>query len=256
MDLTLVPGTLPEGYCPPDLQHLYDDMFGLGSATFPDTCAPVIIGQTAPPPEDQGKPWVKTDGDNGVERLYTFNNLLGAWLAKHPIDAGSNERRLWVGDVAGLKWHDGGDGNDNTGQVASGAMWEVDTEFEGRSPMGPGLIPTSDPAKTLAVGENFGEGSHAIIEAETPQHDHVTSADSGSDLRLGLGNGGPLGGYNAVYPFPNTGTPPWAPHVATLTSKYGGDPSDPNGAAVPLNNVHPVRGAHVIKRTARVWYAA
>ena len=248
MDLTLVPGTLPEGYCPPDLQHLYDDMFGLGSATFPDTCAPVIIGQTAPPPEDQGKPWVKTDGDNGVERLYTFNNLLGAWLAKHPIDAGSNERRLWVGDVAGLKWHDGGDGNENTGQPASGAMWEIDVEFSGRSPMGVGDIAGTDPVKTLGLGENYGEGEHTLTVAETPEHDH--GIDGTGKSRLMVGNtdctlaeadveDDQLFGMSV-----DRSTPP-----VLKTWNASGD-----GEA--HQNTHPVRGCYLIKRTARVWYRA
>lgn len=97
--------------------------------------------------------------------------------------------------------------------------------------MHPGDIPTANPAKTLAVGENFGEGAHTMTAAELATHDHVVHA---------FGEGGSLtdiqAGNNLVA---------GAGEIERDTDETG------DGEAMPV--IHPVRGLYCIKWSGRLY---
>ena len=82
----------------------------------------------------------------------------------------SNERThlRWRLICAALKDYDGGNGcTSSTVTSTQGAMWEEDTDFVGRVPIGAGLIPgTTTPAITTAVGDPTGVAEHTLTEAE------------------------------------------------------------------------------------------
>jgi hypothetical protein len=103
--------------------------------------------------------------------------------------------------------------------------------------MGAGVILGANPAKTLAVGEAFGEGAHTQLADEVGPHTHepspkIMASSPGSASVSGIINGGT---GNAM------------PDLAVLANTYA-----TTQQAMPV--VHPVRGRHFIKRTARRFY--
>lgn len=183
------------------------------------------FGPDKPDPSLRSYPWFRTtDG-----RWYYFS---GDWIS--PVNYDVNERRLYVGSLTDLQTYDGGD--TGTPSDRSGPMWVEDTDFIGRSPMHPGAIPDSNPSKTLAVGENYGEGAHKQTLTEMVPHDH--------DLEWRANTSG-TGSDNV------TGTPQ-APTTTTFqTESKGGTGSPPDNERA--NVVHPCRGCYLIKWSGRLY---
>lgn len=230
LNLSLTPGSLPGGtsYCFSDWQRLLIDIAANTTVALDlSTASLVLVQDTVPGATQHGNLWF----DTRVDRMYRWNTTYGAWLAAHPIGANSSERRLWTGDLTSLLTHDGGDAG--APGVASGAMWTADSDFTGRSPIGPGLIPGSVPPLTPAVGDNLGEGSHTMLLAELAAHTHDVALDGG-------GNDGSAKVWTAV-------TDNNVVLTYTTTSA---------GSSTPFGVVHPVRAAYVIKRSDRVFYKA
>jgi hypothetical protein len=224
--LPIIPGSLSAGACFNSEQERLNAFAAAMEAQLNGE-AFYNYGDTKPDVSDQGYPWLRTTD----MRWYRFE---GKW--KSPIaDYSLYERRLWVGTLLSLQTYDGGD--TNTPSTESGPTWEVDTAFEGRSPMGPGAIPSSNPAKTLVVEENFGEGAHAQTVAEMAEHEH-TPDPTLADGFLGHAT-------------------PSAP--ATYNVGGGGDTISMGATAAagsgdPMPIIHPVRAAYLIKRTTRTFY--
>ena len=111
MDLPLIPGSLPVGWCPASEQDRYNKYFALGIAQLSlGTGYTIKYSDTQPTPEERANTlWYKTIG--GVpDRLYVYYN--GYWSAQHEAPADGEERRLWVGSEANVWAYDGGDGTD------------------------------------------------------------------------------------------------------------------------------------------------
>ncbi len=231
IQLPLIPGTLPPDACYPNEQarlnaFMQASYAALSGQTF------FNYGADEPAPEFRTFPWLNTtDG-----RWYSY---LGAWIQPYNYDF--NERRLYVGDLTALQTYDGGD----TGApgTMSGPTWVEDTEFIGRSPMGPGAIPTSNPAVTLNVATNAGEGAHAQTSEELYPHSHEPNDDFSGFLGL-VKPGKPSN-------FEITG----GTEVRSMgtTALEGGNA---DGDAEPANVIHPVRGAYIIKWTGRLYRRA
>lgn len=229
LGLPLNPVTLPFSCYPATPQALIDAAFSLGSARATELEG-MVISDTTPSPENQGKAWYKTVSGFPV---MVFIYAGAQWIALHPSPPNGNERRLWVGAEADLVTFDGGDAGPDGN--ASGAMWEVDADFLGRSPMGPGLIPNT--GETLDVGENFGEGKHVLTQAELPNYQVKIPYPA---LKEGSGQVAQAGG-------PAVGSQSFPPNTGELASTA-------IGSDTPHNTVHPVRGAYIIKRTGRLYY--
>lgn len=149
-------------------------------------------------------------------------------------------------------------------------MWEIDVLFDGRTPTGVGVIPTSAPAASIvnpldttdSLG-NSGEYKHVLTGAEGAVADH--------DHPVGLFNSG--GGGNADDAFFNKVTP--AVGTAGWTGRYitGGDgivsaaqttadiytlqANDGNGVvSAGHSSMQPYIGVFFIKRTSRAFYVA
>lgn len=210
-------GTLPPGVCYPNDQARLNAFGQNLQAILSGGLAFYNFGDSTPAVEDQAYPWFRTtDG-----RWYFYSSV---W--KSPVNYDFNERRIWRGDTTELESYDGG----SPGVVTSttGPMWEVDTDFNGRSPMGVGDIPGSDPAKTLALNETYGEGSHTLTTAEMPTHTHELEFDT-SDVGSGFPNAS--NGQNDA--------------TSYTTTEAGGDE--------PHQNTHPVLGCYLIKWTGRLY---
>lgn len=242
-DLPLSMPVAPEGFCNSLtdsnwVQNLLN-LIGQGVAKFEGSGFTAIISQsTQPGVTDRDKLWYDTD----VGRLYRFAG--GAWVSPHPSAAGGDERRIWVGTLANLITYDGG----SAGAVGdnSGPMWEQDTDFNDRIPMGVG------PSLALAVSTNYGSAgaTTTIAEANLPPHRHYVATNvpnaAGPPL-VGANDflsysGGNMGNenYNLL---PGNGV---EPNVAR--SGLGA------GTSSAFTVLNPVRGVYVIKRTARLNY--
>ena len=232
-NLPIIPPTVPEGFCNQLngsnwVQVLANYIVGKAVAQLDGSGFSVILNQSSQPGiDDIDKLWYDPD----VGRIYSYTG--GAWVSPHPSAPSGQERRWFAGTTTELETYDGG----AAGAVGTnaGPMWEVDTAFAGRSPMGPGLIP--DTSTTLLVNTNTGEGKHVIAAGELPAHSHTINgyaahvpASSGGDPRFTFG--GPLGASN-------------------ITANVGST----NTSTAPTDStsiVHPVRGLYCIQRTARV----
>lgn len=222
--LPLQPGTLAPGVCFASEQERL--------LAFAEALRAILSGQTyfnygssTPAPENNAYPWFRTT--DGI--WYTYS---GAWISPVGPEYHVSVRRLWVGSLASLPTYDGGDAG--AASDRSGPMWVEDTDFIGRSPMHPGAIPAANPAKTLTVGENFGDPSHVNVIGEMVEHQHAMKFDtsqSGGGYPAILGNG--------------------ANNTLTFNTEKAGATSPS-----PFNLVHPVRGCYIIKWSGRAYRRA
>lgn len=136
--ITLTAPTLPLGYCPATYQNLALDIINGTQATFNSTVGNSFFntGASAPAVNNQIFPWFDNDG-----QWWIFSG--GVWARENPTPALSGERKMWVGTISDLQAYDGGDGTATTPSTYAGAMWEVDTEFAARFPVGVGAFAAS-----------------------------------------------------------------------------------------------------------------
>jgi hypothetical protein len=261
-------GALPYTCYPSDPQTFYADMFSRARALFPAITG-VVISASTPAANDRDKLWIKTSGGAPTQPQPQFIYFNGVWVWPNVAPAGGNKRELWAGSLVDLVTYDGGDAN-LVGD-ASGAMWEEDTTFQGRSPMGPGAISGSDPAKTLALNEQYGSGSvtladNQVFSAQTHGHciGRITSSDDGyfpfgttsppyTDAATIQGRR--IAGSGVVTTTTLSAVTPPGPYLISS------EPYNPaTGVAlsqetnVAHENVPPVTGIYIIKRTSRVYY--
>jgi hypothetical protein len=232
-------GSLAGGYCFSSPSQFASDLFALISGTV--SVNGIVIGSSTPAVGDRDKAWFKLDSTG---RLIGVATYLGAWLMPYPVPASGKERRMYAGaDGAGDLWlYDGGDGTDPAGATdTSGSFWAIDHDFDFRIPMGPGTNGTSydgNPATALTQGNNLGEERHTLIQGELP------------NISLGVLA---TAGTNAV----------WCASTATGAVVNGeglgaagvtNQPkalTEPMGSSLSHQNMPPVRGIYMIKRSAR-----
>lgn len=252
MDFRLTTPSLASDCYPADAQSFVNEIFDKTRGQLEDLEG-VIISETAPGVDDQDKMWVRIDGNGRPTGQFTF--IAGQWIWPHPVPASSSSRILYVGaeNAGGIWTYDGGDGSDPSVVSPSGvvgAMWEVDHEFDGRIPMGPGAIADIDPVKTLAVGEEYGSGVHTQTSDEVAAHSHNLTSDSNlvenGQIKVATSGSGSSGLLANV-----TGSGQAIQDLAVQTNNY----SSTSGQTA-MNIVPPVRGIFVIKRTARTHYVA
>ena len=229
--ITLTPPNLPVGYCPTNYQQLANDIVGGTQANFNSAIGNSFFnfGPTTPALNNQVYPWLDENGN-----WWIFQS--GYWLRQHPIAAGSAERRIYVGTTTDLQTYDGG--NTNAPSNWSGPMWEVDTLFEARFPVGAGTFAASGVVSvngTTTSTAVAGEDKHTLVTSEMPKHSHTMTWDSqdtagGNQLKT-------------LYYGPDA-------NVLNDIVKNSGD----SGGDAPHNNLPPFYGVYFIKRTARVYY--
>jgi microcystin-dependent protein len=223
--ITLTPPSLPIGYCPTNYQQLANAVISGTQATFNSTIGNSFFnfGASVPTLNNQVYPWLDEDGNWWIYKD-------GYWLRKNPVAIGSSERRVYVGTTTDLQTYDGG--NTNTLSNWSGPMWEVDTEFEARFPVGAGTFAASGvvvvqgKVTSTAVA---GEDKHTLTVPEMPSHTHSFFPLVTADANNGGANGVQYGATANV-----------------ATSSTGGDAAH--------NNLPPFYGVYFIKRTSRVYY--
>lgn len=230
--ITLTPPSLPIGYCPSNYQQLANDVISGTQATFNSTIGNSFFnyGPTTPALNNQVYPWLDEKGN-----WWIFQS--GYWLRQHPIAAGSAERRIYVGNTTDLQTYDGG--NTNAPSNWSGPMWEVDTAFQARFPVGAGTFAASGVVSvngTTTSTAVAGEDKHTLVTAEMPSHTHQIL-----DQYINLTQRGSAD--TSVFSATNR-----SEGVANLL------PTTSSGGDAPHNNLPPFYGVYFIKRTARVYY--
>lgn len=261
-ELPLNAGTLPAPYtC---WQPLYNQMFSLGSAQGP-TITGVIIQDAVPAAEDHDKGWIPTSA--GVPRfpgyLFTWNNVLGHWVAMNPFAANDPRPQMYTADPSTVPTFDGGDANPPG--VMGGPMWEVYTNFAGRVPVGLGTIPGSSavisyasPPPTQDSLGNSGEYRHVLtgLEGAVADHAHPTGFGNTGTGDLGLAYVTPPVTVPSYTTFFNSSAGPSGTST-TLANLYTLKANDGNGiVSAAHNNMQPWIGVTFIRRTSRIWLVA
>jgi microcystin-dependent protein len=163
-NLPLIPGTLGYTCYPANPQTLINDAFELGVAVQTGTLTGIIVSDVEPVPADRGKVWFRTAAGAPVfPSLWFF--VLGQWLAKHPIPAGTLWAMPYTGAAAGIPTIDGGAAGAVNSDGTTGPFWEAVATLAGRVPIGAGTLPSG---AVLAVGDTGGEDEHVLTVPELP----------------------------------------------------------------------------------------
>jgi hypothetical protein len=231
--ITLTPPSLPVGYCPTNYQQLANDVISGTQATFNSSIGNSFFnfGASVPALNNQVYPWLDNNGN-----WWVFQG--GYWARQNPIAAGGSERRIFVGTSADVLSYDGGDGTVYSGNPYAGSMWEIDTAFEARFPVGVGTFAASGVVSvngTTTSTAVAGEDKHTLVTSEMPKHSHTMTWDSqdtagGNQLKT-LYLGPDANAFNDIV-------------------KSSGD----TGGDAAHNNLPPFYGVYFIKRTSRVYY--
>lgn len=240
-NLPIIPPTLPEGFCPTSWQNFVNEAVGKAIVQFTSSSFSVLIVQsTAPGATDRDKPWLNTTDD----RIYRW--VGGAWVSRHPSTPGGIERRLVRGTTAQIETYDGGE----AGVVgdAAGPMWEEDTDFAARFPVGVG---TTAGGTVIALGGTGGEDAHVLLQAELPSTTHrhlspwMASTGASDATTFPYGNGPAITGSGKVVDDSGNNH---SDRVLPYTESVG------LGSDTAHNNLPPYIGVRWIKRTARIYY--
>lgn len=262
---TLIPPTLPEDFCQLSPQEQANTLIGSTQISSSVGFDSLLIQSSTPNPDQRSKAWLRLEGANLTpDRIYKW--ALGSWISQHPVPVGSAYRVMWIGSEADLWSFDGGDGSNPSTTpptATSGAMWEVDTAFAARFPLGPGTLPISSTA--VPVGGTGGLERVTLTGEEGAAnafHQHVYAQTTTSENN------------DAIFTkYPATAFSPGSPEGFEIrgdNSVPGGSPGISSGDLVtsgPVNvldgdpieshqNMPPYIGVFFIKRTQRQFFVA
>lgn len=229
--VTLIPGTLPyaDNCYPTNPQTLNADIVTRIQAFLSETFPGVYVGDSAPPADQRNRIWFNTL----VTKWYQWR--APDWMRMYDEPANSKREMIWNDTPAALETYGGG----SAGAVGSdtGPLWEIDHDFDGRTLVGPGVIPGSAPAITVALDDEGGAYQQTILQANLPAVDLLAAIKAGQADGFDTDNSEVLG------------NPSSAVNDFTLHVPLG-------GSGTPLVTQPPYRGRYVAKRTARIWISS
>lgn len=188
-------------------------------------------GPDTPAPDDQDKPWFKTDANGLPERWYVYIN--GAWIARHPDIPG--KVIMYEGTEASITTLDGGEAGAVT--ATTGPMWEKVSSLNGKFPVGPGTLASG---ATILVGGTGGAEEHTIARDELPNIQLGTE----SVVRTNVDEPGDAHVY-----VPDDTEGSFVLNNPLMTESINGDVEQE-----PVNIMPPYVGIWFIRRTQRTHY--
>lgn len=225
-------------------------MFQLGYAELGDITG-IIISESAPAAEDRDKAWIKLVA-GAPAYPYPAVWFNGHWVIRHPLPGESSLRQIWVGSSVDLETFDGGQAG--AVGVASGPMWEIDTAFAGRVPIGAGTIPGTDPARSIQVEQTTdsagGEGSwvRELSRANLPDERlHLFADQTVGEPLTDLG----IDDVAARYANVDSESQSYRIAKASGFTNPNAGVTDSLGQGESFVQAPPVYGVYFIKRTAR-----
>lgn len=173
---------LADGYCFTTPERFALDIVAAMQGYLPGTYSTFVSSASEPDVDDRDKLWIQLDADGyPTGRIFTY---IGGWFMRNPrrdaAGAYLDERVWWAGSESDAWSFDGGSGDDPSTTPPTpktGAMWEVDHDYDFRFPLAAG---TSPKPTTVSVGNTGGEEDHVLISNEVAKHQHqVWPADGG-----------------------------------------------------------------------------
>lgn len=224
------------GYCWQGVQQYANDLVSLLTGTVPSV-GKVLVSSNAPAPADRDGIWVRAVGGY-LEGIYLYS---GGWFRPNPIAPSSSERRLWEGTEADVWAYDGGDGTNPSvtpPTITTGAMWQVDHNYDFKFPIGPGTNGTTydgQPATIIGQGSTGGAEKVALALKEIPSHTHTVPLYQGDSVN----HADRINTCDEVTP----------QNLSYQSGATGGDTGDLHTWSHP--NMVPYRGVFFIQRTIR-----
>lgn len=229
--------SVPDDYCPTSLQEAWPFLTSLLQATLSGSNTTFSFGPDPPDnPNDQDRPWLKTDANGRPERWYVFVD--GAWISRHPSAPGTVI--MYEGTEASIETFDGGE--PGIVAVQQGPMWEKVSSMDARFPVGPGTLPSGTVITITGAGAQGGEEKHTIARDELPN----IQLETESVRRNNVEESGT--GAATVY-VPDTTVGSFVVNTPLKTESLNGDETQ-----VASNNLPPYQAIWFIRRTARLHY--
>jgi microcystin-dependent protein len=261
LSVTHLWGKLPENYEPSGPDDFVQQLSKILTSYMAGTYTTINFGSSTPAAEDQDKPWFRTTATGEFDRVYSYSSTYGKWVSPHPAPYSGSERRIWVGSEAALLSYDGGDGSSAAPAATTGAMWQIDTTFAFKMPIGVGTGP--DSGTLLAVGNTGGEEQHELLQdegAQAPDHQHTfgrmldDSGSGGDDVFLLTGTATTTGNARQIAGDVQTAT---TADLSTCDGEYlvsAGVLGASTDGVDKHNNMPPYVAVYFIKRSARQFF--
>jgi len=239
MQLPVIPGQLPIGFCPTDFQTILNGFSAAQSVSIGPASSATSVVVSSTKPTDQTALWLRLDQFGRPERVYWFAS--GAWLSLHPLVPGLTQ--WWFDTAPDFTTFDGGDALALS--AISGPTWRLAKNSDGvviaaKFPIAAGTLPSG---VVLAQGTTGGEENHVLTLEEIPPHTHSFPIYAGDatnhDNRI------------------NTTDELTVQNPSFLTGSTGGDPASgtPPTVAKGHNNLPNYVVGFLLQRTARIFYA-
>jgi len=248
LNMQVIMGQLAQS-CYPNEQSRANGFAQALQVLFPLAASTFNYGISTPNVDQQSLPWYRLNSDGTPDNWYVYIN--GFWIRPHTVPAGSPISYFFEGSLSNLATYDGGEGNYVTNadgtitptiaiSATTGPMWQVDTNLQGRFPLGVSNTSVAAQQKdaygniinNFVQGGSGGEIQHTLTVKELAPHTHAAYSAGAGAVYLGTSG-----------------------QASTLTGITGGDTiNNVNNVPVGHNVLNPYYVGYWIQRSSRAYY--